>query len=341
MYNNQLNYYDYDYEVTPIVSTLVKEENEIANYEAENNRVDGQQSKDIAGNKKNISKNTSNISKNTSNISKNTSNISKNTTSISGLSKTIAAQETKIAKQEAAIAKMVTKEEFDAAIKAKENEIYNLTTIVGTLGGAVTYTMPNDLSKSFTSLMGNNGTIKLNEDVSSGRYGPGMSASNKVKVNLNGHNLTVSGLTISSTQGAIMARGTQEITIYGKGTVDAGQGICIQGNGANAVINLTGSTTTYQNDRSGGELVYCYQGTINIKNGIFINNGSDKSFLLNCYDANYKNGSANIIVTGGQFYDFNPASNTVEGPNTSFVPEGYTVSTKEEGGHTIYTVKKA
>lgn len=233
-----------------------------------------------------------------------------------------------------------TKEEVDALLLAKENEIYNLTKVVGDIGGAVTYDLPSPAGKSFNTLMNNNGTVKLTDDVTTGRFGPGITAKNKVKLNLNNNDLTVTGLTITSAQGAIMARGTQEITIYGKGTIDAGNGICVEGNGADGVINLTGSTTVYQTDRSGGELIYCYAGTINITNGTFKNNGEDKKYLLNCYDANYQNGTAKIIVTGGKFYDFNPADNSTEGEHTSFVPEGYHVETSTDGDSTVYTVKK-
>jgi hypothetical protein len=234
-------------------------------------------------------------------------------------------------------------EEKNAEISALNASVYSLKKIVGDIGGAVTYELPGE-GKSFNTLMSNNGTVKLTEDVVTSRFGPGITASNHVKLNLNTHDLTITGLTISSAQAAIMARGTQEITVYGKGTVDSGEGICIEGNGASSVINLTGSTTTYRTNRSGGELVYCYSGTINIVNGTFRNDGDDKKFLLNCYDANYRNGTAKIIVTGGKFYDFNPGDNTAEGPNTSFVAEVYHVEVstviEDEVEHTIYTVKK-
>ena len=239
-----------------------------------------------------------------------------------------------------------TQEEVDAIVAEKEaeivkanNELFTLKGIVGDMGGNVTYDLPGE-GKSFNTLMGKNGTVKLSEDVETGRFGPGIMASNHVKLNLNTHNLTISGLTTSSAQPAIMVRGTQEITIYGKGTIDSMQGICIEGNGADSIINLTGSTTVYQNDRSGGELVYCYSGTINITNGTFKNLGEDKKFLLNCYDANYRNGTAKIVVTGGKFYDFNPADNSAEGEHTNFLAEGYHVEVLQDGESTVYTVKK-
>jgi hypothetical protein len=232
-----------------------------------------------------------------------------------------------------------TQEQVDALLLTKENEIYNLTKIVGDMGGAVTYEYPNEAGKSLTTLLNNNGTVKITEDVTISRFGPGIFAKNNVKLNLNNHNLIS---TTAGSYGAIMSRGTQEITIYGKGTIDSGDGICIEANSKDSTINLTGSTTVYQANRPDGELIYCYEGTINITNGTFKNNGSP--YLLNCYDANYKNGTAKIIVTGGKFYDFNPADNRAEGEHTSFVPEGYHVETstvvEEEVEHTVYTVKK-
>lgn len=231
-----------------------------------------------------------------------------------------------------------TKEEVDVLLLEKENEIYNLTKIVGDMGGAVTYEYPNAAGKSLTTLLGNNGTVKLTEDATITRFGPGISAKNKVTLNLNGKSLTS---TAAGDNGAIMSRGTQEITITGNTatTIDAINGICIEANGATSVINLNGKTT-YVTDRSGGELIYCYAGTINIKDGTFKNLGEDKKYLLNCYDANYQNGSAKIIVTGGKFYDFNPADNTAEGEHTSFVPAGYHVEESQDGDSTVYTVKK-
>ena len=229
-----------------------------------------------------------------------------------------------------------------------ENKIYVLTQLVGDLGGAVTYELPSPAGKSFNALMSNNGTVKLTDDVETGRFGPGVTAKNTVKLNLNGHNLSFTG---TGNNGAIMARGTEQITIYGKGTVDGGELITIQGNGADSVINLTGSTTVYRNSRNGGELVYCYAGTINITNGTFRKDSGSTGYLLNCYDANYKNGTAKIIVSsasktsGPKFYDFNPADNSAEGEHTNFVAEGCEVVvstvTEDEVEHTVYMVVKS
>ena len=235
-------------------------------------------------------------------------------------------------------------DEKNAIISSLNTELYNLKKVVGNIGGAVTYELPGVENKSFGTLMNNNGTVKLTDNVTTGRFGPGIFASNRTTLNLNGKNLTVTGLSATSSYPAIMSRGTQEITITGKGIIDAGEGICIEVNSADSIINLNGTTTTYHTNRPGGELIYCYVGTINISGGTFRNDG-ESGFTLNCYDANYKNGTAKIIVTGGKFYDFDPGNNRAEGENTSFLAEGY-VSVPEtivEDGieHIVYTVKKA
>ncbi len=47
------------------------------------------------------------------------------------------------------------------------------------------------------------------------------------------------------------------------------------------------------------------------------------NYLINCLDANYKNGTAKVIITGGTFVDFDPANNRAEGVGTNFVAAGY------------------
>ena len=242
-----------------------------------------------------------------------------------------------------------TKEEVDALIAEKEAEITqikkdynNLKEIVGEIGGNVEWGVPAD--GTFNNMMKKSGTVKLGEDTTTSTYAGGITSENHTTLNLNGKNLTFSGNTTNNP--AIMTRGKQEFTIMGKGTFDADGRIAIEANGADTVINLSGTTgffaaePTYVTDRSGGELIYCYLGTINISAGVFKNNGADNTFLLNCYDANYRDGKAKIIVTGGKFYDFNPADNNAEGEHTSFVPEGYHVEASTDGESTVYTVKK-
>ena len=75
--------------------------------------------------------------------------------------------------------------------------------------------------------------------------------------------------------------------------------------------------------------VYVYEGVAEIKGGTFEvqqkYSDADKAdeFVLNCYDANCKNGTAKIIVTGGTFIGFNPGDCKAEGNGTNFVAPGY------------------
>lgn len=75
--------------------------------------------------------------------------------------------------------------------------------------------------------------------------------------------------------------------------------------------------------------VYVQKGTAEIKGGTFEVQqkfpDADKAdeFVLNCYDANRKNGTAKIIVTGGTFIGFNPGDCKAEGNGTNFVAPGY------------------
>ena len=107
--------------------------------------------------------------------------------------------------------------------------------------------------------------------------------------------------------------------------------------GANLVIN---GGTYY----GGGTAVQVQKGTVTINGGHFaVEPFSDDrygyNFLLNCIDDPYKDGTANIIVKGGTFVNFNPANCKAEGADTNFVAEGYgVVATPQANGDVWYTV---
>ena len=89
-----------------------------------------------------------------------------------------------------------------------------------------------------------------------------------------------------------------------------------------------GSRLTIESGEFVGNIsaVYVHDGELNVKDGQFsvqqkANGGNGYQFTLNCYDANYRNGTAKINVTGGEFYNFNPDDNAAEGANTSFAPD--------------------
>ena len=164
--------------------------------------------------------------------------------------------------------------------------------------------------------------------------------------NLNGHKITVEGTPKS---GVYMNRYTSNLEISGEGIIHAEGTYGLWNSTTTGKIVINDGVTIEAQTHS----VYAEKGIIEINGGTFKltnweeapkdDNGNLK-FLLNCLDTNYKNSSANIIVTGGKFYDFDPSNCVAEGIGTSFVAEGYTsvMTTEIIDGveHKVYTVKK-
>lgn len=108
--------------------------------------------------------------------------------------------------------------------------------------------------------------------------------------------------------------------------------------GEGIVVTVNGGTY-----HGGGTVFNVEKGTLIVNGGFFQVTPdiktNDYRYTLNCIDANYKNGTANIIVKGGTFVNFNPADCEAEGPHTSFVPAGYhVVSEPQTNGDIWYTV---
>ncbi|MBP3653967.1 MAG: hypothetical protein J6J04_00850, partial [Oscillospiraceae bacterium] len=79
------------------------------------------------------------------------------------------------------------------------------------------------------------------------------------------------------------------------------------------------------------------KGTLTIEGGEFAVDPyeGNYNYLLNCIDANYKDGTAKIEVKGGTFNNFDPANNAAEGPGTNFVVEGYVSVDNGDGTWTV------
>ena len=142
-------------------------------------------------------------------------------------------------------------------------------------------------------------------------------------LNLNGHNITnTTDIWNDDDWSMISVRGG-DLTINGNGKVASkandAYAIDVQ-NGGNLVINggeYNGNITA----------VYVLKGHAQINGGKFsiqqLSSQGDYRFLLNLHDANRRNGTATIEVTGGEYNNFDPADNLAEGPNTNFVAAGY------------------
>ena len=142
----------------------------------------------------------------------------------------------------------------------------------------------------------------------------------------------------------ISARENADLTITGNGTFKAKENDCYA-----VDVQDSTATVTIENGTFIGNIhaVYVYEGTAYIKGGFYSvqqkypDASKANEFVLNCYDANYKNGTAKIIVTGGTFVNFNPADCKAEGENTNFVAPGYSViSETKANGDKWYTVVK-
>lgn len=114
------------------------------------------------------------------------------------------------------------------------------------------------------------------------------------------------------------------LTLKGAGTLQAKENDCF------AVDVQDGGTVVIEDGTYVGNVhaVYVLNGTAEIKGGKYsIQQPSGLSspygYVLNCYDANYKNGTAKILVSGGEFEKFNPADCAAEGAGTNFVVAGY------------------
>ena len=115
------------------------------------------------------------------------------------------------------------------------------------------------------------------------------------------------------------------LTIKGAGTLQAKENDCY------AVDVQDGGTVVIEDGTYVGNIhaVYVQKGTAEIRGGkysiqqTYPEAAKAYGFVLNCYDANRKNGTAKILVSGGEFVKFNPANCVAEGAGTNFVIAGY------------------
>lgn len=115
------------------------------------------------------------------------------------------------------------------------------------------------------------------------------------------------------------------LTIKGAGTLQAKENDCY------AVDVQDGGTVVIEDGTYVGNIhaVYVQKGTAEIRGGkysirqTYPEAAKAYGFVLNCYDENRKNGTAKILVSGGEFVKFNPADCVAEGAGTNFVIAGY------------------
>ena len=115
------------------------------------------------------------------------------------------------------------------------------------------------------------------------------------------------------------------LTIKGAGTLKTKENDCY------AVDVQNGGHLVIEDGEYVGNIhaVYVQKGTAEIRGGkysiqqTYPEAAKAYGFVLNCYDKNRENGTAKILVSGGEFVKFNPADCVAEGAGTNFVIAGY------------------
>lgn len=165
-------------------------------------------------------------------------------------------------------------------------------------------------------------------------------AGKDVILDLNGHEINNTEDLWNETTGdwsLVSVRGGS-LTIKGDGILKAKENDCF------AVDVQDGGHVIIEDGEyiSNVHAVYVWVGTAEIRGGKysvqqkFQDPAKADEFVLNCYDAHYRNGTAKIIVTGGEFVKFNPADCWAEGAHTNFLAPGY----KSVGINGSYFVSK-
>lgn len=137
----------------------------------------------------------------------------------------------------------------------------------------------------------------------------------------------------------ISVRGNGNLTITGSGTLKAKKDDCYP-----VDVQDEGAQLTIENGIFIGNIhaVYVKTGAAYIKGGTYsvqqkyTDPSKADEFVLNLYDANRRNGTAKLSVSGGTFVAFDPANCQAEAQGTNFCAAGYT--TIKDKDNNTYTV---
>ncbi len=177
---------------------------------------------------------------------------------------------------------------------------------------------------------------------------PQMNVTKDTTLNLSGKTLGVDAAVaaekLTYTPAIMEVEEGAALTIDGKGTISAEAG-----NNNSYGINVTGGKVVINDGNFYGAptAVQVQTGSLEINGGFFDLAPTVKSlvpslasYVVNCIDSNYKDGSATIVINGGTFVNFDPSANP-EGSGTTYVADGYHVeSAVQANGDTWYTVVK-
>jgi len=122
---------------------------------------------------------------------------------------------------------------------------------------------------------------------------------------------------------AIRIQGGANVTIKNGKMNTTGYNFILGASDGSSAGNLTIESGTYTGTVTVASVT---KGLLTIKGGEFKVNESDygATYMINCIDANYNDGSAEVQIYGGTFYGFNPQDNAAEtGGHTNFCADGY------------------
>lgn len=187
------------------------------------------------------------------------------------------------------------------------------------------YIYPSESAQKLAMAAANGGEITLEEDVVLSE--PLVIAEGKtVKIDLNGKTISNTNDIWSESEGKWSLISVQGGTLI----IENGE-IVAKENDCYPIDVQDGGTVIIESGTYVGNChaVYVYDGKAEIKGGTFSiqqlsTNPDPYGYVINCYDANYKNGTASVSVTGGTFIGFDPANCKAEGEGTNFVASGYT-----------------
>ena len=129
-----------------------------------------------------------------------------------------------------------------------------------------------------------------------------------------------------------------EVTVKGEGTITNDDYVFVVGaSDSSSAGNLTIENGTYIGETTVAQVTL---GNLTIKGGRFSITDVepyDYAYLINCKDANYTNGTADVKIYGGTFVGFDPENNAAEGAGTNFCADGYL---SDDNGDGTYTVRE-
>ena len=222
------------------------------------------------------------------------------------------------------------------------------TVVKKTVGSDIWYTVvaQPETEDALKDVLWKGGNIEINKDVNIGAVDTNLSRAiiNKpTTLKLTSKIVSADDMGYNTTNyAALFVDADTTINATAEGGIDTGN------NGGYGITVRNGATLTITGGYyyGGGTAVQVEVGTLYITGGTFACEPySDpvygNKFLINCIDANWRNGTAKIVITGGTFVNFDPSDSASENPHGNFVAEGYKVVSSVVGEDTYYTVVKA